>query len=179
VTDSAQPSPSSLEPRDFDPTFAGLARIALDEACWVEVVPGWVRGAQALFERLLHTLPWAQRTRWMYERRVLEPRLTAAWSLAEGAPLEPPLLEAIRLRLCARYGVVFDSVGFNLYRDGKVSFAWHGDRIEKEIEQPVVALLSLGAPRRFLLRPKGGGKSRRFELGRGDLLVTGGRTQRA
>ena len=42
----------------------------------------------------------------------------------------------------------------------------------------IVALVSLGCPRKFLLRPKGGGRSRAFELGRGDLLVTGGRTQR-
>ena len=57
--------------------------------------------------------------------------------------------------------------------------AWHGDRIRKEIEEPVIALVSLGEPRKFLLRPKGGGKSRALHLGRGDLLVTGGKTQRA
>ena len=56
--------------------------------------------------------------------------------------------------------------------------AWHGDRIAEEIEDPIVALVSLGEPRTFLLRPKGGGASRAFVLGRGDLLVTGGRTQR-
>jgi alkylated DNA repair dioxygenase AlkB len=70
-------------------------------------------------------------------------------------------------------------VGFNLYRDGNDSVAWHGDKISAEIEEPVVALVSLGDPRRFLLRPAGGGKSRAFTLGRGDLLVTGGKTQRA
>jgi alkylated DNA repair dioxygenase AlkB len=75
--------------------------------------------------------------------------------------------------------VVFDSAGFNLYRDGQDSVAWHGDRISKEIEEPIVALVSLGEPRKFLLRPRGGGKSRAFHLGGGDLLVTGGRTQRA
>ena len=56
--------------------------------------------------------------------------------------------------------------------------AWHADRIPKEIESPIVVLVSLGEPRRFLLRPKGGGPSRTFMLGRGDLLVTGGNTQR-
>ena len=45
--------------------------------------------------------------------------------------------------------------------------------------EPIVALVSLGEPRKFLLRPRGGGKSRAFHLGGGDLLVTGGRTQRA
>ncbi|MDQ3217880.1 MAG: alpha-ketoglutarate-dependent dioxygenase AlkB, partial [Actinomycetota bacterium] len=80
--------------------------------------------------------------------------------------------------LSEHYGVVFDSVGFNLYRDGKDSVAWHGDHIHKEIERPIVVLVSLGQPRRFLLRPKGGGRSRVFTLGGGDLLVTGGLTQR-
>jgi alkylated DNA repair dioxygenase AlkB len=115
----------------------------------------------------------------MYDRRVLEPRLTAPWNLRSGVPLEPRILEDVRLALSARYGVVFDSAGFNLYRDGQDSVAWHGDRIAKEIEGPIVALVSLGEPRKFLLRPRGGGKSRAFHLGGGDLLVTGGRTQRA
>ena len=82
------------------------------------------------------------------------------------------------MALCERYDRTFDSVGFNLYRDGRDSVAWHADRIPKEIEAPVVVLVSLGEPRKFLLRPKGGGSSRTLMLGRGDLLVTGGNTQR-
>ena len=41
-----------------------------------------------------------------------------------------------------------------------------------------VATLSLGGPRRFLMRPKGGGPSRSFRLGWGDLMVMGGAAQR-
>ena len=115
----------------------------------------------------------------MYDRRVLEPRLTAPWSLGSGLPLEPALLEEMRRCLGARYGVVFDSAGFNLYRDGEDSVAWHGDRIRKEIDEPIIPLISLGEPRKFLVRRKGGGPSRAFRLGRGDLLVTGGATHRA
>jgi alkylated DNA repair dioxygenase AlkB len=118
----------------------------------------------------------------MYDRRVVEPRLTAPWSLGSGVPLEPAILEEIRAFLSARYGVVFDSAGFNLYRDGRDSVAWHADRIEREIVDPVIALVSLGEPRRFLLRPRpprARGSSIRFELGRGDLLVTGGATTRS
>ena len=114
----------------------------------------------------------------MYEGRVLEPRLTAPWSLGSGAPLEPRVLEKMRLSLSHRYGVELDSVGFNLYRDGRDSVAWHSDKIRASIAEPVVVLVSLGEPRRFLLRPKGGGRSMRFDLGRGDLLVTGGKAQR-
>jgi alkylated DNA repair dioxygenase AlkB len=113
----------------------------------------------------------------MYDREVREPRLTDPWSLAEG-PLEPAVLEDARGILSARYGVRFDSAGFNLYRDGRDSVAWHSDRITKDVEDPVIALVSLGEPRKFLLRPRGGGPSIAFWLGRGDLLVTGGAATR-
>jgi alkylated DNA repair dioxygenase AlkB len=168
----AEPAPS------FDPALGGLARLALDATAWIDLGRGVVRGADALFEALLRTRPWAQRSRWMYDRRVLEPRLTAAWTLESGAPLEPPILEALRHALSRRYGVRFDSVGFNLYRDGRDGVAWHGDRIRREVAEPVVPLLSLGAPRRLLVRPRAGGPSRAFLLGPGDLLVMGGRAQR-
>jgi alkylated DNA repair dioxygenase AlkB len=114
----------------------------------------------------------------MYDQTVQEPRLTAPWSAASGEPLTPPILEEIRLALSQRYEREFDSVGFNLYRDGRDSVAWHADHIRKEVEDPIVALVSFGEPRKFMLRPKDGGASRSFLLGRGDLLVTGGKTQR-
>jgi len=162
----------------FDASFSALRRIELEPGSWLEVQEDWVRGADELFEQILKWRNWAQRTRRMYEGRVLEPRLTAPWNLRSGAPLEPRVLDEMRLALSRRYSVLFDSIGFNLYRDGRDSVAWHGDKIFKEIEEPVVALVSLGERRKFLLRPKGGGKSRSFLLGRGDLLVTSGKTQR-
>jgi alkylated DNA repair dioxygenase AlkB len=163
----------------FDAGYRGLVRTWLDPECWIDYVPGWLGGSDAVFQEVLASRIWGQRTRHMYDRRVREPRLTAPWSLASGAPLEPRILDEARLSIGARYGVLFDSAGFNLYRDGQDSVAWHGDRIRREIGNPVVALLSLGEPRKFLLRPKGGGPSRALVLGRGDLLVTGGKTQRA
>lgn len=173
-----QPSLFDRTPVSFDAAFSTLARIQLDERSWVDHAPGWVRGSDRLFELVLASRRWGERTRRMYDRRVQEPRLTSPWDLESGTPLEPRVLEEIRLRLSERYGVPFDSVGFNLYRDGRDSVAWHADRIQKEIVDPIVVLVSLGEPRRFLLRPRGGGPSIRFELGRGDLLVTGGSTQR-
>jgi alkylated DNA repair dioxygenase AlkB len=163
---------------DFDAAFAELKRIQLDPSAWVDYAPGWVRGSDHLFGQVLETREWSQRARRMYDHKVREPRLTAPWNIESGEPLEPPALERMRQVLSGRYGVEFDSVGFNLYRDGQDSVAWHGDRISKEIEEPIVVLVSLGEPRRFLLRPKGGGKSKGFLLGRGDLLVTGGKAQR-
>jgi alkylated DNA repair dioxygenase AlkB len=163
---------------DFDRSFSNLKRIDLDEESWVDRVPGWVSGSDALFEQILTQRRWGQRRRHMYDQKVLEPRLTAPWNVQSGEPLEPPVLEEIRVALSDRYERDFDSVGFNLYRDGRDSVAWHADRIRKEIEDPIVALVSVGEPRKFLLRPKGGGRSRSFMLGRGDLLVTGGKSQR-
>jgi alkylated DNA repair dioxygenase AlkB len=174
-----QPSLLSIDENiTVDREFRALARIALDEQSWIDHAPEWVSGSDRLFEEVLLRRPWGQRSRWMYDRSVREPRLTSPWSLASGEPLKPPILEEIRLLLGERYQRVFDSVGFNLYRDGRDSVAWHGDRIRKEIENPIVALISLGDARPFRVRPKGGGRSHSFMLGRGDLLVTGGRMQR-
>jgi alkylated DNA repair dioxygenase AlkB len=173
-----QPSLFDSEPLGFDADFSRLERIALDETAWVDVQRGWLRGGDALFRSLVEALPWEQRTRHIFEQDRLEPRLTAGWHARTGHPLTPPILEEVRAALSARYGVTLDSAGFNFYRDGSDSVAWHRDTIARHIRHPVVALLSLGEPRRFLLRPRGGGPSRVFPLGHGDLLVTGGDAQR-
>ena len=173
-----QSSLFDLEPLAFDRTFCRLERIHLDETAWIDVVPGWVSGSDQIFRTLAETLPWAQRTRFLYEQNRIEPRLTAGWHAGSGKPLQPVVLDEMRAVLSERYGVLFDSAGFNFYRDGQDSVAWHRDKIPQRIHQPVVALVSLGEPRRFLLRPRGGGRSRPFPLGHGDLLVTGGDTQR-
>lgn len=162
----------------IDSAFGNLTRIRLDDESWVDHAPAWVSGSDPLFAHLVEALDWGQRSRQMYDHKVTEPRLTALWRKSSGTPLEPPILMEMRDALSARYGIEFDSAGFNLYRDGRDSVAWHGDRIRKAIPQPLVALVSLGEPRRFLLKPREGGRSKTFMLGQGDLLVTGGRTQR-
>jgi hypothetical protein len=174
-----QPSLFEVDRPSIDLSFATLERIRLDAESWVDLAPGWVRGSDRLFAAVCAARRWGVRTRWMYTRRVVEPRLTSSWSAASGEPLEPPLVEEMRRGLSARYGVELDSAGFNLYRDGRDGVAWHRDRILKDVVDPIVALVSLGEPRRFLLRPRGGGPSRPLHLGRGDLLVTGGGAQRA
>jgi alkylated DNA repair dioxygenase AlkB len=131
-----------------------------------------------LFDELLTNIDWGQRSRRMYDQEVIEPRLTWSWRASSETPLRPALLEDMRVLLSRRYEVDLDSAGFNLYRDGSDSVAWHRDRIAAEIEGPIVCLVSVGEPRKFLLRPRDGGRSKTFVLGRGDLLVTGGMTQR-
>jgi alkylated DNA repair dioxygenase AlkB len=173
-----QPSLWADHPPVVDPSFGGLERTELDRDSWVDHCRGWLAGSDQAFEELLRSIAWGQRRRWMYDRQVDEPRLTSWQEFDEHAKSTAPWLEDARASLSARYGVQFDSVGINLYRDGGDSVAWHRDRIPTEITDPVVALVSLGQPRKFLLRPQGGGRSRIFRLGHGDLLVTGGQTQR-
>jgi alkylated DNA repair dioxygenase AlkB len=173
-----QPSLWAHQSPVVDPSFTGLERIALDRDSWVDHCPGWMAGSDQAFEQLVSDVVWSQRRRWMYDRQVDEPRLTSWREFGEQGGAAHQWLEDARSSLSARYGVHFDSMGINLYRGGADSVAWHRDRIPSEIADPVVALVSLGEPRKFLLRPQGGGRSHVFKLGRGDLLVTGGQTQR-
>ncbi len=168
---------STDEPRIND-SFSELSRIDLDENSWLDHAPGWLKGSDLLFAELVETTDWDQRTRKMYDKVVVEPRLTSSWRAESGEPLDPAILEQMRRVLSDRYAVEFDSVGLNLYRDGRDSVAWHRDRIKKEVEDPIVVLVSLGDRRKFLVRPYGGGRSKTLMLGRGDLLVTGGKFQR-
>ncbi len=112
----------------------------------------------------------------MYERKVAQPRLTAFYPFDSGAPDEP-VVDEMRLALSDRYGFDFDSIGLALYRDGRDSVAFHSDRHARHTPNPTIAIVSLGSRRRFLLRRKGGGRSHRFELEAGDLLVMGGACQ--
>ena len=162
---------------EIDPAFRGLWHRELAEGAWVDLVPGWCRGADGLFARLLTETPWSGRDVRMYDRIVREPRLTHRWRLGEGLPPPVELVEMAAV-LSERYGVEFTQVGANLYRDGADSVAWHGDRVARELPKAIVALVSLGAPRPFRLRPTGGGPSVGYLPGSGDLLVMGGSCQR-
>jgi hypothetical protein len=77
-----------------------------------------------------------------------------------------------------RYATAFDNTTVALYRDGRDSVAWHADYVAPGQSMSLVATISLGAPRTFLLRHKGGGSSQTLSLGRGDLMVMGGTCQR-
>lgn len=100
---------SVAEAPAFDPSYTGLERIALDERSWADYVPGWVRGSDELFQQILASRKWGQRSRWLYEKKMLEPRLTAPWNLRSVKPLQPAFLEDLRVALSVRYAVKFDS----------------------------------------------------------------------
>lgn len=164
------------EPR-FDAAFAEAERRELSSGAWVEHTPGWLEGADGLFATVLELAPWGTYTMEMYGDRVLAPRLTARWHVDE-LPDELAVLRDVGRALSERYGKELERIGVNLYRDGRDSVAWHGDRVARELPSAVIAILSLGHRRPLRLRPRGGGPSLGYGLGRGDLFVMGGSCQR-
>lgn len=159
----------------FDRAFADLERVQLDADAWVDRVAGWVRGHDALFDWIEQNTRWRHERRVMYEREVCVPRLVA--SFPDDGPRHP-LVEDMRLALSRHYREEFVYTTAALYRGGDDSVAWHGDTTARTMSEAVVATVSLGGPRRFLLRPAEGGASIAMELGRGDLVVMGGSCQR-
>jgi alkylated DNA repair dioxygenase AlkB len=158
-----------------------VRRTELDGGAWIDLRRGWITGADSLFERLRQVVPWRAERRHMYDRVVDVPRLLCFY--AEGEMLPDPVLAQARRRLDDHYGAElgepFVTAGLCLYRDGRDSVAWHGDTIGRgSTEDTMVAIVSLGEPRSLVLRPRGGGKALRHDLGHGDLLVMGGSCQR-
>jgi alkylated DNA repair dioxygenase AlkB len=156
-------------------------RIPLTLGAWVDYAPGWVSAADDLFEALVRDVPWHAERRVMYDSVVDVPRLTCFYGEAD--PLPHPRLVELREALSDHYeaelGERFASAGLCLYRDGRDSVAWHGDRIGRSRDQDtMVAIVSLGSTRELALRPRGGGHSRRLSLDHGDLVVMGGSCQR-
>lgn len=162
--------------------LSSARRTPLAHGAWVDHLPSWIPGADALFERLHASVPWRAERRRMYDRVVDVPRLLAFYD--EDDPLPDPVLDEAKAALDAHYaeelGEPFRTVGLCLYRDGRDSVAWHGDRIGRgSKEDTIVAILSVGTTRSLLLRPRGGGgPTIRHELGHGDLIVMGGSCQR-
>ncbi|MFF0637057.1 alpha-ketoglutarate-dependent dioxygenase AlkB [Nocardia sp. NPDC004151] len=159
----------------------GLRRTELGDGAWVDVLPGWLSGADELFERLAAGVPWRADRRAMYDRVVDVPRLLSFYD--EGRELPDPILTEARSTLSAYYsrelGEPFTTAGLCYYRDGDDSVAWHGDTIGRgATDDTMVAIVSVGAARSLLLRPRGGGASVRYALGHGDLIVMGGSCQR-
>jgi alkylated DNA repair dioxygenase AlkB len=187
----AQPGGPGLAP------LAGrLARHELSRGAWVDHLPGWVAGSDTVLQTLLDGVDWRAERRRMYDGVVDVPRLLRWYGADE--PLPHRVLTEARDRLSEHYaaelGEPFVTAGMCLYRDGRDSVAWHGDTVKRPQHRSaaplrplegrsahvdtMVAIVSFGAPRPLLLRPRGGGSSRRFPLGHGDLVVMGGSCQR-
>lgn len=175
------------------------ADVALD-AEWLPRVE-----ADALFEALVVGLPWTVHRIRMFGRTVDSPRLSCwvgdpgtsyAYSGNRFEPNPwPAALLPIRQRVAMACATEFNSVLANLYRDGRDAMGWHRDDEPELGPEPVIASLSLGSTRRFLLKPVAGGHRgvtgaaegpaaaasdgrRALELAHGSLLVMRGATQR-
>lgn len=184
----------SVQPSMFDlaqePTVTPLAgrpeRVVLTQGAWVDRVPGWLTGSDDLLGHLLTSVPWRAERREMYDREVDVPRLLANYG--RGALLPHPVLEQARDLLNEHYaaelGEPFVTAGLCLYRDGRDSVAWHGDRLGKgRSSDTMIAILGVGEDRILALRerepgPDGQRRAERFPAGHGDLLVMGGTCQR-
>ncbi|MEO6103904.1 MAG: alpha-ketoglutarate-dependent dioxygenase AlkB [Pseudoxanthomonas sp.] len=118
--------------------------------------PGFIDEAMAesWFNQLQARAAWTRIKRPMYDRVVDVPRLLAMYR-AESLPGDLPLakmLASVVVHLPAPY----QSVGLNLYRDGNDSVAMHGDKLHSLTNAYPIALVSLGAPRKMLIRARAG-----------------------
>jgi alkylated DNA repair dioxygenase AlkB len=161
--------------------LSGVRRTNLSSGAWIDVLPGWLVGADELFSRLVRAIPWRAESREMYDRVVDVPRLVHTYGIGEALP-DRTLADA-RDALSARYadelGEEFVTAGCCYYRDGNDSVAWHGDNLGRgRTVDTMVAIVSLGSPRKLLLRPRGGSTKISHALGHGDLIVMGGSCQR-
>jgi alkylated DNA repair dioxygenase AlkB len=156
-------------------------RRLLTRGAWVDVQRSWLPDPDAVFSALVDEVPWRAERREMYDSVVAVPRLVHTY-LAD-APLPHPALTEARTALSRHYlpelGEPFVTAGCCFYRDGRDSVAWHGDTIGRgRTADTMVAIVSVGDPRRLLLRPRGGGASIALTMGHGDLVVMGGSCQR-
>lgn len=165
------------EPDAFDRDFGEMRRIELSEDAWVDRQPGWAKDPDTLFLTATETLDWTEGVERIRGEEIARPRLVANFDRSD-LPSGLEVFAAMSEVLSERYGVALDRITCNLYRDGNDSVAWHGDRIARDLPEATVAILSLGEPRPFRIRPKGGGSSMGWPAGRGDLIVMGGSCQR-
>ncbi|GAA4017100.1 alpha-ketoglutarate-dependent dioxygenase AlkB [Hymenobacter fastidiosus] len=147
--------------------------------------------AESLLAELTATIPWRQEPIRIFGKEILQPRLTAwhgdptAHYSYSGLALTPqpwtPALQQLREQVQAATGSRFNSVLLNLYRTGQDSMGWHADNEPELGPGPTIASVSLGAPRRFRLRPRQPQEVLHapvsIQLAAGSLLVMRGPTQ--
>src|SRR2546421_4822859 len=152
-------------------------RTALGEGSWVDVARAYLRGADAVLDHVVATVPWRAGRRHMYDRMVDDPRLS--YRCEPGEPPPHPQLARVKADLVHRYEVRLGELALNFYRDGRDSVAFHRDRELRELDDTLVVILTLGARRPFRIRPFGTTGARSLDLApdSGDLLVMGGMFQ--
>ena len=158
----------------------------LDDTSWVDVSRGWLTDADELFDALLHGVAWQPSKVFRYEKYVDERRLGSFWS--RGRPLPHPALADIHKTLQRQYDATFNGFGMIQYRDAGDGQAFHRDTDMRWLDDTVIAIVTLGTQRPWLLRPRtarhqlssvDGNKGATHDLspGNGDLIVMGGACQ--
>ena len=159
---------------------SGETLLADDERGRIAYTPRFVDAAtaEAWFNELRSSVNWVAERRMMYDREVDVPRLTASFRIEPASDSTPgPILEAAR-RVIDRVRVPFNSVGLNLYRDGRDSVAPHSDHLNEIRKGFPIALVSLGATRRMTIRAKAPPRSvMHVDLEPGSLLLMDYATQ--
>jgi alkylated DNA repair dioxygenase AlkB len=155
--------------------------------------PHWLpaRAADKLFAALMapaRGIDWQTHRIRLFGREVDSPR-RSCWIGDPGTAYRysgvrfepvpwPRALQAVRRAAGRSAGEEFNSVLANLYRDGQDSMGWHSDDEPELGVQPIIASLSLGATRRFVLKARAAGGPRlELPLENGSLLVMRGNTQ--
>lgn len=167
---------------------ATVERTALDDTSWVDVSRGWLADHDEVFNVLRTTVAWRSTKLFRYERAVEERRLSAGWRRGQPLP-HPSLAEATRW-IQNRYKTLFDGFAMVQYRDKADGQGFHRDTDMRWLDDTIIAVLTLGATRPWLLRPRANRytdsahsqaaqQAATHDLlpGNGDLLVMGGRSQ--
>ena len=143
--------------------------------------------ADALFTELRDSIEWETHRIRLFGREVDSPRLSS-WIGDEGTAYTysgarfephpwPSALAGIRRRLSRELDCGFNSALANRYRDGRDYMGWHSDNESALGPHPVIASLSLGATRRFVLKHREASHKLELRLAHGSLLVMRGNTQ--
>lgn len=155
-----------------------VERIALDATSWVDLARGWLDEPGAVYDALAAWDGWRQGQVWQYDHLRGENRLSGFLRPAD-AP-HPALLQTHKA-LRARYGVELTGLGLSWYRDGRDAMGAHRDSDLRHCESTLIAVLTLGATRPWLVRSRlsdrSGGDAVDLAPAAGDLLVMGGRAQ--
>lgn len=130
--------------------------------------------ADRYFKMLFSEVPWQQRMRKMYDKMVLDPRLTAYYGGENGHQWTPALLE-IKASVEKVTEISFDRVLLNLYRNGKDSVSWHSDHLPADGKHHHIASVTFGDTRIFKVRPKSTPNIQSLDipLSHGSLLLMG------
>lgn len=158
--------------------------LGCEDECWYDENFLSKEDASSLFNRISSETKWIQPQIRMFGKWVDQPRLLA-WQSSEGLsysysgitlaanPYSAPVAE-IAEKIERKTGLKFNSVLINFYRDGKDSMGWHADNEPELGMNPMIASLSLGSARDFVLKHNQRSDLKKvFLLNSGSLLLMG------